>query len=993
MVKGVLKRIVGTAVSAALLCSALPISAAADNEIPYVVTVYNENNGLPTGEANTVLQTSDGYIWIGSYGGLIRYDGTDFRNYSMEENGGISSSSIRSLFEDSKGRLWIGTNDAGVFVMENDQFTQIKSPDDRSFLCIRDFTEGSDGRIYAASNSGIGEISEGELLPYTDERLFGNIVYSVAEDKFGRVWGAMNSGQCAVVKDGELLDIFTSDRVFEDAEIYSTAADDHGNIVLATSGNEIAILEFDSPDNYRTVYFTTGGVQTHNRVKVKGRYILVSGLKGFAVIDSYKSQAECLTEFGERDKAMSVNAAEIDYENNIWLATSSYGIIKYTQGCFSTPNEAAELDDVTVNTVAVSGGYSYIGTDTGLIICDTGWKRVENELTEMFEGVRIRHIIADSNGNIWIGSYSENAALCYEPKSGGITVYNSENGLIGDRVRVLLELSDGGIAVGTQTGVSIVKNGAVEKSFGAEQSMENTSILCLAEDTDGTIFAGSDGNGIYELSGDNVINHGFGDGLGEGVVLRMLKNSDGGGYFVSAGSSLYYWENGEFRKLTNFTGTAGSIFDFYDRGGTFWFMQNNGVFAVDKAQLLSGEKTETKEYGFSCGLTGSLNANTWNWLDEDGTLYICTRNGISTFGFKGIENGNPKAIINSVNVDDTVYEHPYGIILESGAMRMTIDFAVLSYTDTTPVKVSYRLDGFDSEEIVLEDGKSGSVSYTNLPGGDYTFYLHIYNSETGELMQEIYMHIVKARKITEEPVFWAIVVALLIAVCCGAVMLYSRIKLERIRRRQQEYKRIVEHSLLCFAKAIDAKDRYTNGHSVRVAQYSRELARRMGLDEETQENVYYVALLHDIGKIGIPDSILNKPERLTDEEEEVMKKHPNIGGEILKDFDALADIADGAKYHHERFDGKGYCNGLAGEDIPKIARIICVADTYDAMASDRCYRKALSPEIIEEELKKGVGTQFDPEVVPHMMDMIEEGVVPVDVQGIIFFDDSKLEAK
>lgn len=993
MIKRVLKHIVCSAVSAVLLLSALPVSAAADNDIPYVVTVYNEDNGLPTGEANTVLQTSDGYIWIGSYGGLIRYDGTDFRNYSMEESGGISSSSIRSLFEDSEGRLWIGTNDAGVFVMENDAFTHVKSPDDRSFLCIRDITEGSDGRIYAASNSGICEISDGEVIPYTDERLFGNVVYSVAEDKFGRVWGAMNSGCCAVVRDGELLDIFTSDRAFDDTEIYCTAADEEGNIVLATAGNEVALLEFESPDNYRTIYFSTGSVQTHNRVKVKDNCILVSGLKGFAVIDSRKSQAECLTEFGERSKAMSVNAAEIDYENNIWLATSSYGIIKYTQGCFSSPNEAAELDGVTANTVAVLNGYSYIGADTGLIVCDSNWKRVENQLTEMFEGVRIRHVIADSAGNIWVGAYSENAAVCYDPANGEITVYNTENGLIGDRVRVLLELSDGGIAVGTQTGVSIIRNGAVEKSFGAENDMENTSILCLAEDTDGTIFAGSDGSGIYELSGDSVINHGFGDGLGEGVVLRMLKNSDGGGYFVSAGSSLYYWENGEFRKLTNFTGTAGSIFDFYDRGGTFWFMQNNGVFAVDKAQLLSGEKTETKEYGFSCGLTGSLNANTWNWLDEDGTLYICTRKGISAFGFKGIENGNPKAIINSISVDDTVYEHPDGLILESGAMRMTIDFAALSYTDTTPLKISYRLDGFDSEEIFLENGKNGAVSYTNLPGGYYTFYLHIYNSETDEIIQEVYIHIVKARKITEEPVFWALVVALLIAVCCGAVILYSRIKLNRIRRRQQEYKEIVEHSLLCFAKAIDAKDRYTNGHSVRVAQYSRELARRMGLDEETQENVYYIALLHDIGKIGIPDSILNKPERLTDEEEEVMKKHPNIGGEILKDFDALADIADGAKYHHERFDGKGYCNGLAGEAIPKIARIICVADTYDAMASDRCYRKALSPEIIEEELQKGIGTQFDPDVVPHMMDMIEEGVVPVDVQGIIFFDDSKLENK
>ena len=114
-------------------------------DAPYVATLYNERNGLPTGEANTIIQTSDGYIWIGSYGGLIRYDGTEFRNYSVERK--IESSSIRALFEDSKGRLWIGTNDAGVVVMEDDILTKIPVPEDRSFLCIRDFAEDADGTI------------------------------------------------------------------------------------------------------------------------------------------------------------------------------------------------------------------------------------------------------------------------------------------------------------------------------------------------------------------------------------------------------------------------------------------------------------------------------------------------------------------------------------------------------------------------------------------------------------------------------------------------------------------------------------------------------------------------------------------------------------------------------------------------------------------------------------------------------------------------------
>lgn len=981
--KKMLRTAASAAVSAALICTFLPLSAAAEEDIPYVTTVYNERNGLPTGEANAVLQTDDGYIWIGSYGGLIRYDGTAFRNYSMEEDG-ISSCSVRAIFQDSTGRLWIGTNDAGVFVLAEGVFSHITSPEDGSFLCIRDFDEDYSGRIYAASNSGICEIKGGNIIPCTDESVFGNVVYSVAADRFGRVWGVMNSGKCAVVRNGKLVDMLSSDKFFSDAEIYCSDADDEGNIVLATAGNRVAVLKFGSESDYDITYYDTGAASTHNSVKAENGKILVSGLKGFALIGADGS----VREFGEREKAMSVNCAAEDYEGNIWLATSSYGVIKYSRGCFGTPNAAAELDGVTVNAVAEADGVRYIGTDTGLLICGKNWKRTENELTEMFDGIRIRHIIADKSGNIWIGSYSEYAATRYSPKSGDITVFNSENGLIGDRVRVLRELKDGGIAVGTQTGVSIIRNGEAAESYGSEQGMANTSILCF-EETEDAILAGTDGGGICALKDGTVTNYGAAEGLGEGVVLRMLKDTKGEGYFVSAGSSLYYWNDRGFTKLTNFIKTAGSIFDFYDRDGKLWFMQNNGVFAVDKEWLLSGAKGfATLEYSFSCGLTGSLNANTWHWLDDNGNLLIATRNGISVFGFKGVENVPPKAVINSVSVDDTVYERPSVIEVESGATRITIDFAALSYSDTSRLKIFYRLTDFDSDFIPIENEKSGTVSYTNLPGGSYTFELKITaydNNGNPGGGDTVSFTIVKEKKLAENPLFWVITVLLFILVCFLGTVIYSRIKLSRIRRRQQEYKQIIEHALLCFAKAIDAKDRYTNGHSLRVAAYSRELAKRMGLTEEEQENIYYVALLHDIGKIGIPDSILGKPERLTADEEEVMKKHPDIGGDILKDFDALAGIADGAKYHHERYDGEGYCTGLAGEDIPKVARIVGVADAYDAMASDRCYRKALAPDVIEEELKKSAGTQYDPEVVPHMLAMIEEGAVPINAEGIIFF--------
>lgn len=949
----------------------------AQETAPYVVTLYNEQNGLPTGEANTVLQTTDGHIWIGSYGGLIRYNGSEFRNYSVE--GTITSSSIRSLFEDSQGRLWIGTNDAGVVMMEKDVFTEILSPEDKSFLCIRDFAEGEDGTIYVASSSGIAKINDGKVEPYIIEEIEGNMVYSMAIDTYGRLWGCMSDGDCVVIKDDVLVDIYEAGRMFDGADIYSIDEDEEGNIVLGTSGSTVVVLHFLTEslqaDAYDGDFFSTGNVSVHNTVNVINGYILVSAINGFAVI----SPEGKVTEFGEADKAMSVNAAISDYENNIWLASSSYGVIKYSQGCFETPNAVADLSDVTANAVAYQQGFWYIGTDTGLIVCDDEWNRVSNELTERFEGIRVRCIIADSKGGIWIASYSDEAVVCYRVGTGSITVYNSENGLAGDRARVLYELSDGSIAVGTQTGVSIIQNDEVKESYDHDDGIDNPTILCLAEGNDGELLAGSDGNGIYVIKDGQITNRGFGEGLEEGVVLRMLQDEDGSGWFVSAGSSLYYWKDGQFKRLSNFTKDAGSIFDFYDKDGKLWIIQNSGVIAMDKEDLLSGAETDTIHYSFNHGLTGSINANTWNYMDDTGRLYLSTRNGISSFAFQGVNNAAPKLCISRVIVDGQVYEHPTELKLDSSTQRITIEFSTLSYTDTIELRVTTILNGFD-KTVELAENKSGSVSYTNLPGGDYTFEVKVYSPENKEIMQTYTLAISKDKKITEYVVFWVLVVALLIAVSCGVVMYMAKVKLSRLHRKQQEYRDIIEQSLSTFASMIDAKDAYTNGHSIRVAEYSRELAKRMNLSKDAQENIYYMALLHDVGKIGVPDYILNKPGKLTQEEMDIIRQHVNIGGEILKNFTALDGIADGAKYHHERYDGTGYGEGLAGLDIPQVARIIGVADSYDAMSSDRCYRKALSPEKIQEELKENCGMQFDPEVVPHMLAMIEEGKVPVQIE-------------
>lgn len=180
-----------------------------------------------------------------------------------------------------------------------------------------------------------------------------------------------------------------------------------------------------------------------------------------------------------------------------------------------------------------------------------------------------------------------------------------------------------------------------------------------------------------------------------------------------------------------------------------------------------------------------------------------------------------------------------------------------------------------------------------------------------------------------------------------------------------------EDALETLCRAVDAKDEYTEGHSRRVGQLGSVLGEHLGLDEEVCERIHYSGTLHDIGKIGVPDHILNKSGSLTDEEYEVVKEHPRRGGDIIQFSNIDEDVVAGICYHHEEYDGSGYPEGLEGEDIPLFGRILGVADAVDAMLSNRSYRDPLSYEVVREELKSGAGEQFDPDVAEEVLGLLE----------------------
>ncbi len=278
----------------------------------------------------------------------------------------------------------------------------------------------------------------------------------------------------------------------------------------------------------------------------------------------------------------------------------------------------------------------------------------------------------------------------------------------------------------------------------------------------------------------------------------------------------------------------------------------------------------------------------------------------------------------------------------------------------------YPLDPPSETEEVNSSAIVGFIVYVPDQGLDYA-----------PVFDDVVFNYHVSRSAWNDPIFLVLVgidIALLVYMV-GLVIAHVRVR--KLLKQQQHDAQIIEQSIKTFINFVEAKDPNTKGHSERVAEISYALAKEMGYSPRECNTIRCIALMHDCGKIAIPSNILRKPAKLTDEEYEIIKGHTTIGGDMLRDFSSIKDMNLGALYHHERYDGSGYPKGLSGDNIPLIARIICVADSLDAMNSNRCYRPRLTEEVIISELEKNKGKQFDPEVIDHVLKLIKQGVIKI----------------
>ena len=997
------KRCLLVTLTCLILLSAVPAFGTEAQAASYMSNKTEIPVDLEVSGAEAICQTEDGYVWIAQYSGLTRYDSKEFVTYKSFEFDGQEYSviNVRALAAEGS-TLYIGTSEH-IYVYKDYHFEPLLM--DPGVVTGIVLDEEKDLLYISTQNNGaiIYDIAKGTktAIPGSDGKYVRDIALDLERDNcyYQVPEGVYDKNGNEVFMNSRLLEIYS----------YGTTlfmAEDSGIVHRYDMKNGKMLDSFTVPDQVNRMLYSE-----------EDRLLFVACEKDGIYCVDFSTSEPTVALAGDLESKSQLVDLMIDYEGNLWVASHYIGAsgvsiitrnalseLLYDDPIWQSLNEPPAFDR-NVYAVERYGDILYIvaariyryDLKQNMILPDNAiMQRIDAYAAAKTQEGRAQ---GDSNFEFTYApkdveifrdkiyfAVSGIGLVEYDPNSEAVVIYDQNyiidhhGKLVGDpalettnTVRSLRSFDDY-LALGYTRGLM--------RFDGTEFSVMNlsTNVLYINKTKDGQLLydrtqglfvVDDDFSGVEEIPTE------------KGVTGNRLK-------FLVDGDLIYYTLNSRLFRLDTVNGNGiseeitipyikGSIVElakirFGDKDGEpeykYVIGSQTQLYIADS---LDGDRlTDYESFDATNGLHPII-ANTSGYYDEsEQKYYLQSTNGVFVYDFNKTRDipAPAKIVVSSVDLDG---EHFYGNTISIGkdVYRVAFNLSILGFRPNNGYTIYYKLDGIDEDYTVAADDNR-SAYYTNLAGGSYDFHVYV-TDEYGQSSNEIRVHLEKEKKVNEQWWFWAALAIIAVAAVVLIASAYVHHKTKQSLKRQLEYKNITVESIQAIARTIDAKDEYTNGHSIRVGAYSKIIAENLGMSSDEVDNIYYIALLHDIGKIAIPDSILNKPGRLTDEEFAVMKSHTTRGAAILKGISTIPQIIEGAKSHHEKYDGSGYPEGLKGEDIPFVARIICCADCFDAMASKRVYKEPFSLDVITNEFERCAGTQFDPQISRVVIDLITTG--------------------
>ena len=769
------------------------------NGLQYSVVIYDNTNGLPTSEANAIAQTAEGFIWIGSYGGLVRYDGNVFEHISLENITGV-----KSLYTDSQNRLWIGSTDDGFAMMKNGSIRYWNESNGFSGGVVRAVAEDESGFIYIATKKGLYFVdSDLNVDTVNDERVREKAMCDLKRGMDGLVYVVDKEGYVFTVKDAVIQQYN-----------YSFCSD------------PVSVLP--SPEQSGYVYVSDKTLNYYGSFNAESSELSLKDVSGISLdirnMECAGGMAWCCTGTGVyvcdpdadpqyrefRNVSMnSVGHVMQDYQGNFWFTSSRQGVIKIIPNVFDDIYYKYGISENVVNSTCIYKKWLIAATDTGIVCIDKDgansgpivekiyydnefWdnmSQVSDNFVSFFNDVRIRSVFSDSHERLWIATWT-NGLYCLDGKTLYQYDKTGDNApLSSNHARIVREAKDGSILIAEEGGFEIMKNKKIIKSYGRENGIENTDILCVEEGLNNEIYLGLNDGGIYIIDGyGNIENIGKKDGLTSDSVMSIKKDRTRNVFWIVTEDSIAYMtENHKITTVTNFP-YRNNFELFQNSKDEMWILSSNGIYVVPTSQMLENKEITPVHYGTENGLTRITTANSFSELTENGDLYISGNTGITKVNIETAVQDTPeiKAAVPCIEIDGKkLYPDENGNFhISSQVRKLTIYSHVFNYSPVTP-QISYRLEGFDNRFITVSQKNLMQPDYTNLGGGNYRFVLKVTGSN-GKEYTTVAVDIVKDRAFYEQIWFYIVLVVLDLLVIAAVAYLTWTARMKKLRQKHKE---------------------------------------------------------------------------------------------------------------------------------------------------------------------------------------------------------------
>lgn len=743
--KRYLKRNMASSMALIFALGALPLipsdNSYAEEQVNLLSKVYSSGSGLLGGTANDIVQTSDGTMWVATYEGLYRFNGEKFELISDIPN----VRSVMCLFIDTNRNMWIGNNGTGLAVTTpNREVISCDSTNGLPSDNVREIAQADSTHYYVATSKGLAYVEcDGSSISVKSVLCQNSYINGVSVAPNGLAVAYDNAGKLYFISEN----VITAVQNYNSGYITCIAFDDESNLYIGLDDNYIQVYE-----NNEDKYLFSQNISTESLSSIKDMYFDENGYIYIAAGNG----------LGFADKDYSINVIHVegfdssvnhilkDYQGNLWFTSTRCGLLSLINSGFYDVFSSYGISECVVNSSTFWNGDIYVGTDNGLYILDPDTNTcIENELTLKFdESTRVRCVTADSDNNLWICDYG--TGLTEVKESGEIHNYTSEDDFtLGNKVRFVKELSDGSILASTINGIAIIEDDKVVSKYLCGIDMGSAYILSVSEREDGTILAGSDGEGIMVLKDgecQKILTRA--DGLSSGVILRIVKDPFGDGEFVLTGSGLCYLnEDYSAYEITGFP-CFNNLDMWIADDGTVVFLSSTGIYVLTYDSLMSDNVTATL-IDTSNGLPSSITSNSWNYMTEDGKLYYSGNRGLFYMDIRnyGVKVDTYKPIVSAVTLDNEllVTSNSNTIDIPAGTSNIAFTMEINNFTSTDPY-VRYYLSGIDDSKNVCLSSELPEATYSNIPYGNYKFNIEVLADDGETVVSKNSYNIVKEKE-------------------------------------------------------------------------------------------------------------------------------------------------------------------------------------------------------------------------------------------------------